>query len=93
MVDDDFRLLGRSGKGCACPLHMAEFNKRAGTDMTREELWSILSDPNHPDEEMYVRAADMPDGSRTKVDFTKNGEALVLDCPCYTLDPVILFIY
>ena len=80
------------------------------------------------DEEMYVRAADMPDGglfasvfnlgfdpidkleimcdrevnrieklmpdgSRTKVDFTKNGERLVLDCPCHTLDPLILFIY
>ena len=39
MLDDDFRLVSyRSGGGCACPLHMAEFNRRAGTHMTREEL-------------------------------------------------------
>ena len=38
MVDDDFRLIYRPGKGCACPLHMAAFNKLAGTNMTREEL-------------------------------------------------------
>lgn len=40
MVDDDFRLMHCvSGHGCACPLHMAEFNRRAGTNMTREELY------------------------------------------------------
>ena len=38
MVDDDFRLMFRDGKGCACPLHMAAFNRLAGTNMTREEL-------------------------------------------------------
>lgn len=38
MVDDDFRLMFREGKGCACPLHMAAFNRLAGTNMTREEL-------------------------------------------------------
>ena len=39
MLDDDIGLIYRGDmKGCACPLHMAEFNKRAGTDMTREEL-------------------------------------------------------
>jgi len=40
MVDDDFRLMFREGKGCACPLHMAAFNKLAGTNMTREELYA-----------------------------------------------------
>lgn len=39
MVDDDFRLMFRPGKGCACPLHMAAFNQLAGTNMTREELY------------------------------------------------------
>ena len=39
MVDDDFRLMARPGMGCACPKHMAEFNRRAGTNMTREELF------------------------------------------------------
>ncbi len=53
MVDDDFRLMGRSGMGCACPLHMAEFNRIAGTDMTREELFGILKNPNHPDNKKY----------------------------------------
>ena len=39
MVDDDFRLVNcRSGKGCACPLHMAEFNRRTGLSFSREEL-------------------------------------------------------
>lgn len=42
MLDDDFRLLLRSGKGCACPLHMAEFNRLAGTSFTREELYTAI---------------------------------------------------
>lgn len=40
MIDDDVGLLYRKQKGCACPLHMAEFNRRAGTNMTREELYA-----------------------------------------------------
>ncbi len=42
MLDDDFRLMMRPGKGCACARHMAEFNRRAGTSMTREELYTHL---------------------------------------------------
>ena len=42
MLDDDFRLLLRNGKGCACPLHMAEFNRQAGTSLTREELYTAI---------------------------------------------------
>ena len=39
MIDDDMGIVYRIGiKGCACPLHMAELNRRAGTNMTREEL-------------------------------------------------------
>jgi len=38
MLDDDFRMMMRPGRACTCPLHMAEFNRRAGTNMTREEL-------------------------------------------------------
>ncbi len=40
MLDDDFRLLMRPCLGCACPLHMAKFNERAGVKLTREELFS-----------------------------------------------------
>ncbi len=44
MVDDDFRLMhARPGRGCACPRHMAEFNKRAGTQLSREELYEALA--------------------------------------------------
>ena len=38
MLDDDVRLLVNSFYGCACPMHMAEFNRRNNTDMTREDL-------------------------------------------------------
>lgn len=43
MLDDDFRMMMRPSLGCACPYHMAEFNRRAGTNMTREELYQHLS--------------------------------------------------
>ncbi len=39
MVDDDFRLIQRAGKGCTCPLHMEAYQKLAGTQKSREELW------------------------------------------------------
>lgn len=38
MIDDDFRLMYRAERGCCCPLHLAEVNRRAGTNLTREEL-------------------------------------------------------
>ena len=38
MLDDDFRVMMRPHEGCACPLHMAAFNKQNGTAMSREEL-------------------------------------------------------
>lgn len=44
MLDDDLGTLYRANlRGCACPLHLAEFNKRAGTDFTREELYEKLT--------------------------------------------------
>lgn len=43
MVDDDFRLIWYKGDGCACPMHMERFNKLAGTNITREELWEIVN--------------------------------------------------
>lgn len=42
MLDDDFRLMMRPGRGCACPRHMAIFNQLAETNMTREELYEYL---------------------------------------------------
>lgn len=49
MLDDDCRLLNRPGRGCACPRHMAEFNRRAGTHMTRAELYAHVT--SHPDDD------------------------------------------
>lgn len=43
MVDDDFRTIWYKGEGCACPLHMDFFNKRAGTSIERNELWEIVN--------------------------------------------------
>jgi len=44
MLDDDFRLIThRVGMGCACPKHMSEFNMRAKTNLTRDELFQILT--------------------------------------------------
>lgn len=55
MVDDDFRLLSRGERGCACPLHMAEFNRRAGTNLTREELFEIVKDTSKEENRRYKK--------------------------------------
>ena len=47
MLDDDVRLIMRRHEGCACPLHMREFNRINKTDMTREELYEYVM--SHPD--------------------------------------------
>ena len=44
MIDDDFRTICFKGEGCACPLHMEMFNKRAGTSLTDRELWKIVNE-------------------------------------------------
>ena len=49
MLDDDFRLMARPGRGCACERHMAEFNRRAGTSLTREQLWAHISEKGAKD--------------------------------------------
>lgn len=42
MIDDDYRLMSRAG-GCACPLHLAAFNRIAGTMLTKDELHDHLA--------------------------------------------------
>ena len=44
MVDDDFRLFARGALGCTCPLHMREISRRAGYEITREELVARLNE-------------------------------------------------
>lgn len=53
MLDDDFRMAVRPGRGCACPRHMAEFNRRAGLNMTREELYEHIM--SHPEDDPLTR--------------------------------------
>lgn len=55
MVDDDFRLMFRSGGGCTCPLHMKRFNELAGTNMTREDLINeINSGQNEEHSKIFI---------------------------------------
>jgi len=57
MIDDDVGLVYRDVKGCACPIHMAEFNRRAGTNMTREELYAHTQGKSEEDKrytQIYV---------------------------------------
>ena len=49
LIDDDFRLLGRSGRGCACPLHLAEFKRLTGLDLTIEQLREHLNGSSEED--------------------------------------------
>ncbi len=63
MVDDDIGVVYRSGvKGCACKYHMALFNKLAGTNMSREELYEHIKGNSEEDKfytEMYIKAQKM----------------------------------
>jgi len=57
MIDDDVGLLYKQTKGCACKYHMAEFNRRAGTAMTREELYAHTQGTSEEDKfytDIYV---------------------------------------
>jgi hypothetical protein len=50
-VEDDFRLHNHrplDWGGCFCPLHVAEFNRRAGVTATREEIVACCTAPGEP---------------------------------------------
>ncbi len=53
MLDDDFRMVIRPGRGCTCAYHMQEFNRRAGTNMTRAELYEHIM--SHPDNDPLTK--------------------------------------
>lgn len=57
MLDDDLGLLYKKTKGCACKYHMQEFNRRAKTNMSREELYAHTQGTTDEDKkytEIYV---------------------------------------
>lgn len=50
-LEDDIRLANHQPLdwgGCFCPLHVAEFNRRASTSATRDEIVSALMEPGEP---------------------------------------------
>ena len=51
MVDDDFRMIARDGRGCVCPLHLKKFNELAGTDWTEEQLRAYIYSDDHGETE------------------------------------------
>ena len=59
MIDDDFRLMYRLGKGCACPKHMAAFNRAAGTELSREQLFGILKGGSEVDPSLCDRYTEI----------------------------------
>ena len=65
MVDDDFRLMARLGKGCACPLHMKRLSEKIGEEITREELWE------------HTKSRDARSIEITKAFIETQGEALL----------------
>ncbi len=55
MLDDDFRLIQRpGGKGCYCPLHQKDLEKRIGYKLSREELVEHLT--THPNDDVIGKA-------------------------------------
>lgn len=54
MLDDDFRLMVRPGKGCACPLHLAQLPRFTGQTFTRESLLEHIK--THPANDPVARA-------------------------------------
>lgn len=65
MLDDDFRLMFREGRGCFCDLHRDEFKRLSGEDIQREELYNEIK-------------SDSERGKRYKEIFVKTqGDALI----------------
>lgn len=55
MVDDDYRLMFRPGKGCACKLHVKAFNQKSGLSLGRRQLFEQLKNENKQVIDAYVQ--------------------------------------
>lgn len=64
MLDDDFRLLMRPGKGCACDRHMRLFREATGLNMSREALWHHIEE--HGNDDLAVAFAGVQNASLLK---------------------------
>lgn len=65
MLDDDFRLIARPYKGCACPLHLKRLEEIIGEPITREELLE------------YTKRHDEKSIKITKAFIRTQGESLI----------------
>ena len=52
MLDDDLGLLYKPTKGCACKYHLAEFARRAGKKLTREEIYAHTQGSSEEDKRL-----------------------------------------
>ncbi len=59
MIDDDVGLVYRDVRGCACPLHMEEVNRRAGTNLSREELYAHTQGDSEEDKRLTAIYIDV----------------------------------
>ena len=87
MLDDDFRLIARSGRGCACELHRDKFNAITGENITApEQLDQLLSTKSDKQNEYGLA-------------FLKTQEESLLGCVKYmrdgidSINPNILGVY
>ncbi|MBO5224726.1 MAG: hypothetical protein J6C23_09475 [Clostridia bacterium] len=55
MVDDDYRLMFRPGKGCACKLHVKAFRQKSGLSLGRRQLFEQLKNENKQVTDAYVQ--------------------------------------
>lgn len=58
MIDDDLRLIGRDGGGCACPLHLKRLNEITKLNLSRESLADIVFKKKESYEEIFSAFVD-----------------------------------
>ena len=91
MLDDDYRLSTRAGDSwCACELHMAEYCRRLGENITREELLekAFTGGPNRYRDVWYDLMGDTLRGFAVKLRATVdevNPDVRMGACACITV--------
>lgn len=74
MLDDDFRLIIRPGRGCACDMHLAAFEKKTGIRKSREEILAHVMGETEEDAEMRDAFVETQlDSLRECIKFMREG--------------------
>ncbi len=69
MIDDDLRVLERSGDGCLCHLHLKKLNDILGENLTREQYAEIFTKKDEKSKKYYEAYIGME--QETVVDIAK----------------------